>query len=116
MATTPGAMRECFFRLGDKLDVHAIAACVSELRPLDVTTYYYRWEGDACRLHIHPNGNYTADIYRAKHGILEINHPSDLFYRAVRISQSMYEELVAEEESLSREKPAKKGLRNDKGE
>lgn len=69
----------------------------------EVSISYYSWEGDACRLHEHPNGDMTADIYRAGEGVLPIN-VTDILFGAKRISEEAYKELVLEEIALSKRK------------
>jgi hypothetical protein len=67
----------------------------------DIMTSFYDWEGDACRLHEHANGDLTADIYRAGRGTLPIS-PTDLQFHASEINETRYKELVQEEIALSK--------------
>jgi hypothetical protein len=62
----------------------------------EVITSFYNWEGDACRLHEHADGQETADLYRGGKGLLPIN-PSDIHFCATEISEATYQELVLEE-------------------
>lgn len=57
------------------------------------STSYYRWEGDACRVHEDEHGNLTADIYRSGRGIFPVN-ATDVLYGSVEISEKQYKELV----------------------
>jgi hypothetical protein len=61
------------------------------------STRYYRWEGDACRIHVDEYGTETADIYRAGKGMLRIN-PVDVQFGAVQVGRADYDELVLEED------------------
>jgi hypothetical protein len=63
-----------------------------------VTTRYYRWEGDACRIHTDADGNETADTYRAD-GYCSLS-PTDVQWNGVQIGLAEYQELVDEEDAL----------------
>jgi hypothetical protein len=60
-----------------------------------VETLYFRWDGDACRLHKHQNGRETADLYRGGLGLVPIN--SVEWEWGVPISFEQYQDLVEEE-------------------
>jgi hypothetical protein len=64
---------------------------------------YYNWEGHACRVYKHANGNTTADIYRGGQGVLPVE-PTDVEFEATPISEKAYQELVLEEIDLHKRK------------
>ena len=64
---------------------------------------YFIWDGDACRLYCHANGDLTADIYRAGKGALPIQ-AVELLTEAREISEQRYRDLVQEEIMLGRKK------------
>lgn len=64
----------------------------------EIVTSYYRWEGSACRIHLHPNGDLTADVYNAGQELHETS-PTDVHLKAVQIGKHEYDEIVAEEEA-----------------
>ncbi len=58
-----------------------------------VSIRYYNWEGDACRVYCHENGDMTADIYRPGEGPLE-TEPGHIIYGSRPIGESEYKEMV----------------------
>lgn len=65
------------------------------------TTTFYRWNGDACRVHEDKDGTLTADVYRAGRGTLPVS-ATDILYGSVEISEKQYKELVREEIAISK--------------
>jgi len=66
-----------------------------------VSTRFYRWDGDPCRIHSHANGDLTADLYRGGKGHVPVG-PVDILFGGSEISESMYQELVLEEIELNK--------------
>lgn len=62
-------------------------------------TRYFRWEGDACRMHTDGTGKETADLYRGGKGFVPIS-AGDLLFSAVAIGEAEYLTLVEQEDSL----------------
>jgi hypothetical protein len=65
------------------------------------STRYYRWEEDACRIHVDADGNETADTYRAGNVYLPLS-AADVVQNGVEISRAAYQDLVDEEEALQK--------------
>jgi hypothetical protein len=63
-----------------------------------VETTYFRWDGDACRLHKHKNGRMTADLYRGGVGFVPIS-PFERDW-SVPICEEDYKDLVEEEDEV----------------
>lgn len=66
-----------------------------------IITNFYRWEGDACRVHEDEQGNLSADVYRAGRGVLPVN-ATNVLYGSVEISEKQYKELVQQKIALRR--------------
>jgi hypothetical protein len=65
------------------------------------STRYYRWEGDACRIHVDADGDETADTYRAGNVYLPLS-AADVVQNGVEIGRAAFQELVNEEEALQK--------------
>jgi hypothetical protein len=63
------------------------------------STRYYRWEGDACRIHTDADGNETADTYRAGNVYFPLS-AADVVKNGVEIGRAAFQDLVDEEEAL----------------
>ena len=64
------------------------------------STRYFRWEGDACRVHAHENGDLTADIYRAGIGFLEVC-ASDVLDSSAQIGREEYEQIIKRKDEMA---------------
>jgi hypothetical protein len=67
-----------------------------------IQTLYFRWDGDACRLHKHQNGRETADLYRGG-GVGYVPISSAEWGWGVAVSEQQYQRLVMEEDEYRRE-------------
>ncbi len=68
-----------------------------------ISVCFYDWDGDACRVYQHENGEVTADIYRAGRGLIEVK-ANDVEWEGVEINEASYKKLVLQEIALNKTK------------
>jgi len=63
---------------------------------MDAATTYYDWDGAACRLHRHDNGNVTADVFRGGKGLIAMS-AATIEWEGAPISAATYHTMVERE-------------------
>jgi hypothetical protein len=68
-----------------------------------ISVCFYDWDGDACRVYQHDNGDVTADLYRGRRGIVSVA-ASDVLWEGIEINEAHYKKLVLQEIALRKTK------------